>query len=176
MILLQQFITITDKGEMMKKILTVITVLIMTLSIQQNASALCIQCPEIQKLIKKEITFSKEQKKEIKQITKDMKSQIKDYEKEYKKNQRKIDKILKADCPDIVAMVEYKNRNAVIKRDVLIVKKESLGKIFEVYTEDQQYTAKRILSENTGMITKKPCDFCGENPVLRTKCAKCNKK
>ena len=160
----------------MKKILALTVITILAAFVSQNANAVCLQCPEIQKQLKKELNLSKEQKKEIKTITKDMESQIKDYEKAYKKNQKKIDKILKADCPDIVGMMEYKNQNAKIKNDIILTKKEAQGKIFEVYTEDQQYRAKQILSENTDIKTKGKCKFCNDNSNLKPSCAKCNKK
>ena len=158
----------------MKKVL-IFTIVMIFLGIN-NADAVCVQCPEIQKQLKKEITLSKEQKKEIKLIKKDMQAQIKNYRKAYNKNQRKIDKILNADCPDIALMMDYKNRNSAIKRDIIILKKQKYGELFAVYTNEQQETAKRILSENSGIITKKPCDFCSENPILRPKCKKCSKK
>ena len=158
----------------MKKIL-VLTIIMMCFGIT-NANALCIQCPEIQKQIKKEIKLSKSQKKEIKLIKKDMKNQIKAYKKAFNKNQRKINRILKEDCPDVALMMEYKNKNAAIKKDIIALKKQKYGELFAVYTPEQQDSAKRILSENSGMVTKKPCDFCNENPKLRPKCKKCHKK
>ncbi len=160
----------------MKKIL--ITGLIITISMfmAQKASAVCIQCPEIQKEFKKEVKLNKHQKAEIKKIKKDMYAQIKGYQKEYDKNQKQISKILKADCPDIVTMVEIKNRNSNIKNDILVAKKEAYANIFDVYTPDQQYIAKRILSENTGITTKGNCEFCNNRGKIQTKCDKCKDK
>ena len=160
----------------MKKILTLSVITILAFFVSQNAFAVCLQCPEIQKQLKKELNLSKEQKKEIKKITKDMESQIKDYQKAYKKNQKQIDKILKADCPDIVRMIEYKNQNSKIKHDIMITKKEAQGRIFEVYTEEQQYRAKQILSENTDIKTKGKCKFCNDDSALKPRCSKCNQK
>lgn len=158
----------------MKKVL-ILTIIMMLFTIGK-ANAICAQCPEIQKQIKKEIKLTKEQKKEIKLIKKDMTKQLKDYKKAFNKNQRKIDKILKADCPDIKLMMDYKYQNASIKKDIITLKKQKYGELLDVYTQEQQETVKRILSENSGMVTKKPCDFCNENPQLRTKCKKCNQK
>lgn len=160
----------------MKKIITISVITILAFFVSTDAFGVCLQCPEIQKQLKKELNLSKEQKKEIKQITKDMEAQIKEYQKAYKKNQKQINKILKADCPDIVKMMDYKTQNAKIKKDIMLVKKEAQGRIFEVYTEEQQYRAKQVLSENTNIKTKGKCKFCNDNSELKPKCAKCNNK
>ena len=119
----------------MKKINTIIT-LILTLFISGNAFAACLECPEIQKQLKKEIKLTKEQKKSIKKIKKDMKSQIKTYTKTYNKNQREIERILNADCPDIVYMMVLKNDNSKIKKDIMTAKKQAYGrKIFCIFAE-----------------------------------------
>ena len=159
----------------MKKILIFVLIITTTMIASSEAFGVCLQCPEIQKQLKKELHLSKAQKKEIKNIKKNMKSQIKSYEKQYNKNQKKVDKILKADCPDIVAMVEVKKANAEIKKNIMVARKEAYAHIFEVYNEEQQYSAKRILSENAGLQTKKKCEFCEENIKLKPKCAKCGK-
>ena len=114
---------------------------------QSTALALCVQCPEIQKQIKKEfkkndIELTKAQKKEIKYIKKEMKSTNKDYDKQIKSNQREINRILKKDCPDIVKMMELKNANAQIKKRKIISKKEFYGTLMDIYTPEQQYIAK----------------------------------
>lgn len=154
----------------MKKILILLFIFSISLFMAQNANAVCIQCPEIQKLIKKEIKLDKSQKKEIKEIKKNMKSQIKDYTKEISANERKIDKILKVDCPDIVSMMEIKNKNAKIQKDIRTLKKESYAQLYEVYTNEQQKIVKRILSENSNLVTKCKCEFCDN---MKPRCAKC---
>lgn len=160
----------------MKRIVLILLLLVSTLYFSDCANAVCMQCPEIQKELKKDIKLSKTQKKSIKKITKDMKSQIKSYNKELKSNQKKIDKILNADCPDISLMMEIKVRNSEIKQDISKTKKEALAQIFEVYTEEQQLEVKRILSENSGIVTKGNCDFCDNKNYFKKKCKKCNKK
>lgn len=160
----------------MKKFLTVILTLIITGIVGNNAFAACLECPEIQKQLKKELNLTRAQKKEIKKIKKDMRAQIKSYTKTFKKNQKDIDKILNADCPDIVYMMVLKNDNSKIKKDILVAKKQAYGQIYDVYTEEQQYIAKRVLSENSGIIMKKDCEFCGEKFQLKSNCKKCNKK
>ena len=159
----------------MKKILISTLIIATTMFFSSEAFGVCLQCPEIQKQLKKELKLSKVQKKEINEIKKNMHSQIKAYQKQYNKNQRKIDKILKADCPDIVKMVEVKKDSAEIKKDIMVARKEAYARIFEVYNEEQQYIAKRILSENSGIQTKKIGEFCEENIKLKPKCAKCGK-
>lgn len=158
----------------MKKILALLIIALFFGILEANA--VCIQCPQIQKQIKKEIKLTKEQKKEINLIKKDMSIQINEKEKEYNKNQKRINKILKADCPDIVEMMAIKNQNSELKKEILVVKKQAHGAIFDVYTQEQQYIAKRILSENTGIIIKKDCEFCKETPKLKMRCKTCKKK
>lgn len=160
----------------MKKILILAITVILSGIFFNTADAACIQCPEIQKRIKKEfknndIKLSKEQKKEIKLKKKEMKSVIKSYDKKLKQNQKQIDKILNADCPDIVKMMEIKNESAKISKEKMTAKKTLYDDLFYVYTPEQQYIAKRVLSENSDINNKKPCEFC--NNELKPKCKKC---
>ena len=158
----------------MKKILISALIIAISMFVSSEAFAICTQCPQIQKKIKKEVKLSKKQKHSMEKIKKDMKAQIKDYEKDIKKNQKKIDKILKADCPDIYSMVGIKNENAKLKNEILLAKKEAYAQLFEVYTSDQKYTVKRILSENSGLDCK--CDFSNDRGKFQTKCEKCKGK
>ena len=165
----------------MKKFIILLTAIIFTGAFINNADAACIQCPEIQKLIKKEfkkedMKLSKEQKKQIKETKKSMKSLMKDYDKKQNNIQKNIDKILKADCPDIVKMMELKNEKAKIQKDRIVSRKEFYDNLFYIYTPEQQYIAKRVLSENSDIKTKKPCDFCSDAKKLKPNCAKCNEK
>ena len=163
----------------MKKILIILTAIILAGGIFNNANAACIQCPEIQKLIKKEfknndIKLTKEQQKEIKTKKKELKKAIKDYDKQIKQKQKEIDKILNADCPDIVKMIEIKKESAKISKDRIVTIKSYYDDLFYVYTTEQQYIAKRVLSENSGIKTKKPCIFCQNE--LKPNCTKCKNK
>lgn len=163
----------------MKKLLILLTAIILAGNIFNNAQAACIQCPEIQKLIKKEfkendVKLTKEQKKEIKAKNKELKKAIKDYDKKLKQNQKRVDKILNEDCPDIVKMMEVKKESAKISKDRAITIKSYYDDLFYVYTTEQQYIAKRVLSENSNIKIKKPCIFCQSE--LKPKCAKCKGK
>lgn len=160
----------------MKKILIILATVIFISGICNSAEAVCIQCPEIQKLIKKEfkendVKLTKEQKKEIKTKKKELKKVIKEYDKQLKQKQKQVDKILNADCPDIVKMIGIKKESAKINKDRAITIKSYEDDLFYVYTKEQQYIAKRVLSENSGIKTKKPCIFCHNE--LRPKCLKC---
>ena len=157
----------------MKKILISTLIIAISVCLAQEVFAVCEQCPQIQKQIKKEVKLSKKQKLSMKKIKKDMKAQIKDNNKQIKKNQRKIDKILKADCPDIYGMVKIKNENSNLKNEILTIKKETYAALFDVYTSEQKYTVKRILSENTGLDCN--CDFSNNRGKMQTKCKKCKK-
>ena len=55
-------------------------------------------------------------------------------------------------------------------------RKEFYDNLFYIYTPEQQYVAKRVLSENSDIKTKKPCDFCSDAKKLKPNCAKCNGK
>ena len=163
----------------MKKILILLLVIILTGGIFNKADAACIQCPEIQKLINKEfkendMKLTKEQKNEIKTKKKELKKAIKDYDKQIKQKQKQVDKILNADCPDIVKMLEVKKESAKISKDRAATIKSYEDDLFYVYTTEQQYIAKKVLSENSGIKIKKPCIFCQSE--LKPKCAKCKGK
>ena len=163
----------------MKKILILLTAIIFAVGIFNSADAACIQCPEIQKLIKKEfkdndMKLTKEQKQEIKTKKKELKKAVKDYDKQIKSKQKQIDKILNADCPDIVKMMEVKKESAKISKDRIITIKSYYDDLFYVYTKEQQYLAKKVLSENSGIKTKKPCIFCQNE--LKPKCSNCKGK
>ena len=160
----------------MKKILILLTAIVLTGGMCSSADAACIQCPEIQKLIKKEfkennIKLTKEQKKEIKTKKKELKKAIKNYDKQIAQKQKQIDKILNADCPDVVKMMEVKRESAKISKDRIVTIKSYEDDLFYVYTREQQYVAKRVLSENSGIKIKKPCIFC--HSELKPKCTKC---
>ena len=146
----------------MKKILILLTAIILAGGINSNADAACIQCPEIQKLINKEfkendMKLTKEQKNEIKEKKKELKKAIKNYDKQIQQKQKQIDKILNADCPDIVKMMQIKKESAKISKDRIVTIKSYEDDLFYVYTREQQYIAKRVLSENSGIKIKKPC-------------------
>ena len=160
----------------MKKILILLTAIILAGGIYNHADAACIQCPEIQKLINKEfkendMKLTKEQKNEIKEKKKELKKAIKNYDKQIQQKQKQIDKILNADCPDIVKMMQIKKESAKISKDRIVTIKSYEDDLFYVYTREQQYIAKRVLSENSNIKTKKPCIFC--HSELKPKCAKC---
>ena len=165
----------------MKKILSsIIAITFLAILSTLNAQAACIQCPEIQKLIKKEfkkekIELSREQQKEIDKTKSSMKDLMKEFDKKQKTIQKEIDKILKDDCPDIAKMIELKTEKAKIQKDRIIARKEFYDNLLYIYTPEQQYTAKRVLSENSDIKIKKPCEFCNENHKLKLKCKKCNK-
>ena len=81
----------------MKRFLILLIALILTGTICNRVNAACIQCPEIQKLIKKEfkendMKLTKEQKNNIKETKKDMKTHMKELNKKEKSIQKKIDK------------------------------------------------------------------------------------
>lgn len=158
----------------MKKILISTLIIAISMSVTSEAFAFCSQCPEIQKQIKKEVKLTKKQKRAMEKIKKDMKAQIKDNNKQIKKNQKKIDKILKADCPDIYGMVEIKNENAKLKNENLIIKKEANADLFEVFTSEQKYTVKRIISENSGLECS--CGLPNNRGKIQTDCEKCRRK
>lgn len=163
----------------MKKIFLLIITLILSGVFLNSSNAACIQCPEIQKRINKEfknndIKLSKDQKAEIKVKKKEMKSIIKNYDKKLKQNQKQIDKILNADCPDIVKMMEIKNTSSKISKEKMTTIKSYYDDLFYVYTPEQRYIAKRVLSENSDINNKKPCIFC--NNELKPKCSKCKNK
>ena len=162
----------------MKKLLILLAAIFLTIGVSGNADATCIQCPEIQKLIKKELKendlkLTKEQQQEIKTKKKELKKAIKDYDKQIKQKQKQIDRILNADCPDIVKMMKVKKESSKISKDRIITIKSYYDELFYVYTPEQQYIAKRVLSENSRIKTKKPCIFCQNE--LKPKCTKCKK-
>lgn len=158
----------------MKKILISTLAISISMFVSSEAFAICEQCPQIQKQIKKEVKLSKKQKHSIEKIEKDMKTQIKENNKHIKKNQKKIDKILKADCPDIYGMVQIKNENANLKNENLVVKKEANAELYNVYTSEQKYTIRRIISENSGLDCR--CELPNNRGKMLTECEKCKNK
>lgn len=158
----------------MKKILISTLAISISMFLSSEAFAICEQCPQIQKQIKKEVKLSKKQKRSIEKIEKDLKAQIKENNKQIKKNQKKIDKILKEDCPDVYGMVQIKNENANLKNENLVVKKEANAELYNVYTSEQKYTIRRIISENAGLGCS--CEFSNNRGKIQTECEKCKSK
>ena len=64
---------------------------------------------------------------------------------------------------------------AKINSDAKLTKKEAYAQIMDIYTDEQREVAKRVLSENSTLETKKKCKFCA-NDTPKMKCKGCKNR